>query len=360
MSTTKSTWSYFAGSVIFAIIALMGVFIWGYESVGVTAALSFMVSAAVLAVLETSVSLDNAVVNATVLKHMSPFGRKVFLTVGIFFAVFVVRMVLPIFIVQLTGDVSFMEALRIPFDDPKRYTEIMHHAHPIIMGFGGGFLMMVVIEFFVDGEKEEHWIPAIEPLLAKIGSIANIQAFVATIVIAVVAYFVEPTLRLTFIGAAFSGYAVYMLVHMFKEIVGGTDLTAAVAKSWVVGFVYLEVLDASFSLDGVVAAFAITSNFILIAVGLGIGAMFVRSMTIYLVDKGVMDQFKYLEHSAFWAIVTLVGIMFASVLHIELGEVTTGLISLLIIIAGIVTSKLVKDEVEEAEEAIEKTEESAA
>lgn len=353
MSTTKSTWSYFAGSVIFAVVALLGVFAWGYESMGVTAALSFVMSAAVLGVLETSVSLDNAVVNATVLKHMSPFGQKVFLTIGIIFAVFIVRMVLPIFIVQLTGGVSFVEALRIPFEDPKRYAEIMHHAHPIIMGFGGGFLMMVVIEFFVDGEKEEHWIPAIEPLLTKIGSIANIQAFVATIVIASVSYFVDPELRLTFIGSAFAGYAIYMLVHMFKEIVGGTDLTAAVAKSWVVGFVYLEVLDASFSLDGVVAAFAITSNFILIAVGLGIGAMFVRSMTIYLVDKGVMDQFKYLEHAAFWAIVTLVGIMFASVLHIELGEVVPGAVSLLIIVAGIVTSKLVKDEVEEVEDKLD-------
>jgi hypothetical protein len=309
--TSKSSLSYFYGSIGFAIVALIGAFIYGYETAGLTVALSFTMSAAVLAVLETSVSLDNAVVNATILKHMSPLGRKIFLTVGILVAVFIVRMVLPIFIVQFTGGVGFVEAMKIPFADPARYTEIMHHAHPIIMGFGGGFLLMVVIEFFVNGEKEEHWIPAVEPILAKIGSVANIQAFVAAIVIGTVAFFVDPATRLAFIGSAFTGYAVYMLVHMFKEFVGGADLIAAVQKSWVVGFVYLEVLDASFSLDGVVAAFAITNNFILIAIGLGIGAMFVRSLTIYLTDKGVMDQFQFLEHSAFWAIATLVAIMFA-------------------------------------------------
>jgi hypothetical protein len=342
--------SYFYGSIGFAIVALMGAFFYGYESFGMAAALSFTMSAAVLAVLETSVSLDNAVVNASILKHMSPFGRMIFLTVGIFFAVFVVRMVLPIFIVQFTGGVGFMEAMKIPFTDPDRYTEIMHHAHPIIMGFGGAFLLMVVVEFFVNGEKEEHWIPAIEPILARIGSIGNIQAFVAAVVIGTVAYFVEPSNRMSFIGSAFTGYAVYMLVHMFKEFVGGADLIAAVQKSWIVGFVYIEVLDASFSLDGVVAAFAITNNFILIAIGLGIGAMFVRSMTIYLTDKGVLDQFQYLEHSAFWAIATLVAIMFASVLHIELGEIVTGGISALIIATGVITSIIAKNKIKHATE----------
>jgi hypothetical protein len=342
--------SYFYGSIGFAIVALMGAFFYGYESFGMAAALSFTMSATVLAVLETSVSLDNAVVNASILKHMSPFGRMIFLTVGIFFAVFVVRMVLPIFIVQFTGGVGFMEAMKIPFTDPDRYTEIMHHAHPIIMGFGGAFLLMVVVEFFVNGEKEEHWIPAIEPILARIGSIGNIQAFVAAVVIGTVAYFVEPSNRMSFIGSAFTGYAVYMLVHMFKEFVGGADLIAAVQKSWIVGFVYLEVLDASFSLDGVVAAFAITNNFILIAIGLGIGAMFVRSMTIYLTDKGVLDQFQYLEHSAFWAIATLVAIMFASVLHIELGEIVTGGISALIIATGVITSIIAKNKIKHATE----------
>jgi hypothetical protein len=184
-------------------------------------------------------------------------------------------------------------------------------------------------------------------------SVANIQAFVAAIVIGTVAFFVDPATRLAFIGSAFTGYAVYMLVHMFKEFVGGADLIAAVQKSWVVGFVYLEVLDASFSLDGVVAAFAITNNFILIAIGLGIGAMFVRSLTIYLTDKGVMDQFQFLEHSAFWAIATLVAIMFASVLHIELGEIVTGGISALIIAMGVVTSIIAKKKIESAEPAAE-------
>ena len=346
---TRSTLSYFCGSIVFAIVALIAAFCYGASTHGVAIGFSFMFSALVLSVLETSVSLDNAVVNATILKHMSPLGRRIFLTLGILIAVFGVRMVLPIFIVQFTGGVGFFEAAQVPFNDPDRYVQIMHHAHPMIMGFGGGFLLMVAIEFFINSEKEEHWIPAIEPLFAKLGSIENIQTFSAAMIIAIISFFMPAETRATFVGSTFTGYVVYMLVHMFKNLIGGADIIAAVQKSWVVGFVYLEVLDASFSLDGVVAAFAITSNFILIAIGLGIGAMFVRSLTIYLVDREVMEQFQYLEHSAFWSILVLVGIMFASVLHIECGELFTGLISAAIIAMGVITSIIAKKKISQAE-----------
>src|SRR5207245_6010504 len=67
-------------------------------------------------------------------------------------------------------------------------------------------------------------------------------------------------------------------------------------------FLYLEVLDASFSFDGVVGAFAITSDPIIIAIGLGIGAMFIRSLTVYLVKKGTLAEYVYLEHGALYAI----------------------------------------------------------
>jgi hypothetical protein len=90
-------------------------------------------------------------------------------------------------------------------------------------------------------------------------------------------------------------------------------------------FLYLEVLDASFSFDGVVGAFAITNNLFIIMIGLGIGAMFVRSLTIMLVEKGTLSEFRYLEHGAFYAIGILAIIMFANtIFHIP--EVITGLI----------------------------------
>ena len=84
-------------------------------------------------------------------------------------------------------------------------------------------------------------------------------------------------------------------------------------------------LDASFSFDGVIGAFAITSDVVIIMLGLAIGAMFVRSMTIYLVEKGTLDEFIYLEHGAHYAIGALAIIMLMS-MHFHIPELVTGLI----------------------------------
>ena len=90
-----------------------------------------------------------------------------------------------------------------------------------------------------------------------------------------------------------------------------------IAKSSAMAFLYLEILDASFSLDGVIGAFALSKNLFVIALGLGIGAYFVRSMTIYLFEKGTLRAYKYLEHGAFWAICLLALMMFlGAIAHI--------------------------------------------
>ena len=82
------------------------------------------------------------------------------------------------------------------------------------------------------------------------------------------------------------------------------------ARGGLGAFLYLEVLDASFSFDGVIGAFALTNNILLIAIGLGVGAMYVRSMTIMLVERGTLAQFRYLEHGAFYSIFALSIVMF--------------------------------------------------
>jgi len=97
-----------------------------------------------------------------------------------------------------------------------------------------------------------------------------------------------------------------------------------VKRGGIGGFLYLEVLDASFSFDGVIGAFAITNDVVIIMLGLAIGAMFVRSMTVYLVDKGTLDEFVYLEHGAHYAIGILAAIMLAS-MKFHVPEVVTGL-----------------------------------
>jgi hypothetical protein len=106
-----------------------------------------------------------------------------------------------------------------------------------------------------------------------------------------------------------------------------------VAASGLAGFLYLNVLDSAFSLDGVIGAFAITSDILVIAVGLGIGAYFVRSMTVYLVRQGSLNKIKYLEHGAHWAVLGLAVSMGVSLMT-NVPEVITAGIGLAFILAA--------------------------
>ena len=112
------------------------------------------------------------------------------------------------------------------------------------------------------------------------------------------------------------------------KLAGG--LTGAVVRSGLGAFLYLNVLDASFSLDGVIGAFALTNNMVIIALGLSIGAIFVRSLTVMMVDHGTLSEYRYLEHGAFWAILALAAIMLMSA-RIEVPETVTGLIGAVLI-----------------------------
>jgi hypothetical protein len=102
-------------------------------------------------------------------------------------------------------------------------------------------------------------------------------------------------------------------------------------------FIYLQILDASFSFDGVIGAFAITSDIVLIAIGLGIGAIWVRSMTVYLVRKKTLGQFIYLEHGAHYTVFVLAMVMLASAL-LDIPEIVPGLTGVGIILASIIAS----------------------
>ena len=119
---------------------------------------------------------------------------------------------------------------------------------------------------------------------------------------------------------------------------GPSQLAVVTGKAGFFLFLYLEVLDASFSFDGVIGAFAITSDPIIIALGLGfIGAMFVRSITIFLVRKGTLSDYVYLEHGAHWAIGALSVILLVS-LAVHVNEIFTGLIGVVLIAAAFISS----------------------
>lgn len=343
--TTRSTLSFFLESIILSILGLAGAFYLGYQDGGLTLGLTFLMTTTLLACLETSVSLDNAVVNASVLRVMVPFWRIMFLTVGIAVAVFGMRIVFPILIIAMAGNMDFTQAWTVATTQPDEYIRIMQASHLGIMSFGGTFLLMVALTYFLNKEKETHWLPVVERLLTRVGGVDNAASSLAIGIVMGTTLFVPSAAKYVFLISALSGFAVHALTDVLKHAVGGGNIIAAAARNGFVGFIYLEILDASFSFDGVVAAFAITNKFWLIAIGLGIGALFVRSMTVYLVARGTLDQYQYLEPAAFWAIGFLVLVMFLSAAghHLPGGELTTGLTSMVILGAGLITSIVQKN-----------------
>ncbi len=318
---------HFGGSLIFTIIALALGGWYGWMSTGtVEGVLSILWICVILAVLEVSLSFDNAAVNASVLKDMDPIWQQRFLTWGIAIAVFGMRIVFPLVIVMVAASLGPIEAVKLALNEPTEYQRIVSDAHIGLMGFGGAFLGMVGLKFFFDADKEHDWIGVIERPLAKV---ANIEAVAIGIVLAATwatSSMLADDDALTFIVAAIGGLLTYIGVEIVNHLLEPpTPSTGDVAKAGFGAFLYLEVLDASFSFDGVIGAFALTNNLIVIAIGLGIGAMFVRSMTIFLVRKGTMSEYRYLEHGAFYAIMALAVIMYINTFaHIP--EVITGLI----------------------------------
>jgi hypothetical protein len=295
--------------------------------------------AAILAVLEVSLSFDNAVVNATVLVRMNPFWQRIFLTVGVAIAVFGMRLLFPLLIVGITAKLTPVQAVRLALEkgDPHQkgtYGYLLHEAHPAIAAFGGIFLLMLFLDFILE-EREITWLTWIERPLARIGKLDQLSVVISLIALAVSAYTLAPAHKVsTVLVSGVLGMATYLVVNSLGEFFdteaeedsgGAKRVVLAAGKAAFFLFLYLEVLDASFSFDGVVGAFAITSDPIIIAIGLGIGAMFIRSLTVYLVRKGTLSEYVYLEHGALWAIGAL-SVVLLLTMRYEVPEVVTGLI----------------------------------
>lgn len=329
----RSTFSYFTSSLVVTVVGLLGGAIVGYVyGGGVESAFKALFLTAVLAVLEVSLSFDNAVINASVLRDMSEVWRRRFLTWGILIAVFGMRLIFPLIIVAVVAQVGPIEALRIAVFNPDEYARIMLSSHFALAGFGGAFLMMVAFGYFIDREKETHWLGFLERPLVFMGKIEAVGLAVTVLIFILLGQLLDdPATRLKFIEAGLFGMVTYVAVSGLSNILtDSTESHAVAAKSGFAMFMYLEVLDASFSFDGVIGAFALTHNIFLIAIGLGIGGMFVRSMTIYLVDKGTLQNFIFLEHGAFYAIGALALFMLLDA-FIHVPEAVTGLVGAVLI-----------------------------
>lgn len=329
---------FYKGSIVFTVICLALGAMYGWfqtGSIGGTLALLWII--VVLSVLEISLSFDNAVVNASVLKDMDHVWQRRFLTWGMVIAVFGMRIVFPLAIVAIAAGLNPAEAISLSLNEPDEYEAIVSSAHVGIAGFGGAFLAMVGLSFFFDGEKDVHWIASIESRLRTFSNIKAVEIALLLIGLYLISRTLPTEEALTFILSGCLGLVTFIAVEAMGTLLEMREaqlaLQGAVVRSGLGGFLYLNVLDASFSFDGVIGAFALSNNMIIIALGLSIGAMFVRSMTIMLVEKGTLAEYRYLEHGAFWAIITLGAIMLLSARY-HIPETITGLIGALLIAAS--------------------------
>jgi hypothetical protein len=359
-----STLRIFMGSFVITAIALVIAFIYGGPAA--------LLTAIILGIIETSLSFDNAIVNARILERMSEFWVKMFLTVGIVIAVFGMRIVFPILLVSFAAQLNPVEAVQLALakgdpETPGTYGYVLAAAHPQIAGFGGMFLLMLFLDFFFE-KRDINWIPGVERFLGAFGERINGASFIVGLAFLFAAGMLDPTHREIVLVSGILGMGTYLLVNAlgsaFESDEGEdgevkipgkqTKFAKATGKAGFFLFLYLEVLDASFSFDGVIGALAITVDPIIIALGLGlIGAMFVRSLTVYFVRTQKLKTFVYLEHGAHWAIGGLAMILLLTI-SFHINELVTGSISIVFILAALISSIIRKKR--EDREALERGE----
>jgi uncharacterized protein len=331
---------YFRWAFLVTLLGLIAAFALGWQYGGLGGALSFLMVGSVLAILEISLSFDNAIVNANKLKEMTPEWQHRFLTWGILIAVFGMRIVFPLLIVVLAAGIGPIDALILAAKDPHEYARIIGEAHLSIAAFGGTFLMMVALNYFIDEHKEVDWFRSLECQLRRCASVRGTEIGLVLAVVLLFAVFIREQYVDDFLFAAVGGLLTFLAVEILGHVLDRRQAAmSAAAKGGFGAFIYLEVLDASFSFDGVIGAFALTHNLFLIAIGLGIGAMYVRSMTLMIVERRTLAQFRYLEHGAFYSILVLSVIMFGQTIwHIP--EMVTGILGSVFIGFSFVSSIL--------------------
>lgn len=296
----------------------------------------------VLSILEITLSADNAVVNSRVLVKMSPMWQKIFMTVGIFIAVFLIRFALPILLVAFASQTSIAQITDLALNNSEEYGNKLHEISPIINSFGGVFLFMVSLSFFIDSRRSRFWIPVVERSLSRLASVPFIKTICVGGLFFLILLLLPSETRLSVGLSMLVAIIVYTLLRsvtlLMEKFEKKNELKKQVGWAAFASFMYLEVLDASFSLDGVIGAFALTNNIIIIMVGLGIGALWVRTLTLHMVKSRTLAHYKYLESGAHWAIVFLSIIMILKLFHIELFEWVVASVGLICILASVISS----------------------
>ena len=201
----------------------------------------------VLAVLEVSLSFDNAIINAAMLQRMSPFWQQMFLTVGILIAVFGMRLVFPLVIVWATAGLDPVRAMELALDPPPHgalefpdgspsYEKLIISAHPQIAAFGGTFLLMLFLDF-VFHERDIKWLKWIEVPFARIGRLGQVSVVVAGVVLVLVGTQLTHSgdERATVLTAGLLGLVTYLVVNGLSRAFRPSDVDAAAAVPGIVG-----------------------------------------------------------------------------------------------------------------------------
>ena len=332
---------YFRGSFIITILGLFIGYLWAEHSHPGSGFLALFI-VVFLSILEVTLSFDNAVINAMKLEKMENKWRHRFLTWGIAIAVFGMRFLFPIIVVAAFSGLTVMGVTKLALYDVDKYAHYLHLVHAPLVTFGGAFLMMIFLSYFFNNEKECHWISCIEKPLQKMNCVKYIDVVISMIALMILQNFIPEEQKVAVLMAGFTGIVLYLVIDSISNLLENiaekkAALMGGTAKLGFIGFLYLELIDASFSLDGVLGAFAISKDIIIISIGLAIGAMFVRSLTIFMVDMKTLKQYLYLEHGAHWAIGFLAIVMFVST-RMEIPEVITGGAGLVIVGAAFITS----------------------
>ncbi len=336
---------HFKGSYIFTLIGVIIAYLWAHK-MHAGSELSCIFIVLTLSILEISLSFDNAVINATKLEKMTPKWQHRFLTWGILIAVFGMRFLFPVLVVSIFAHVSLVEVINMALYDANQYARYLQISHPPIITFGGAFLIMLFLSYFFNHNKGIHWVKTIEKPMASVGHFESIEVIITLLIIYFVQNNLDVAIRHQVVIAGIWGIIIYLFVNGFSEFLESKapkenccNASGLFKNSCLVSFLYLELIDASFSLDGVLGAFALSKDIVIITIGLSIGAMFVRSLTLLLVEKKTLKQYIYLEHGAHWAIGALAIIMFISTFK-EISEVITGLIGLVFIVLSFISSIL--------------------
>ncbi|HLF96062.1 MAG TPA: DUF475 domain-containing protein [Methylococcaceae bacterium] len=325
---------HFYASFFVSVLGLALAYAWG--------GLSGVFVTLILALMEISLSFDNAVVNAAVLRHMNAAWQRRFLTWGMIIAVFGMRLLFPLAIVAVVTALPLMDVTFMALEQPDEYARRLTSAHVQISSFGGMYLLLVFFSFILDRDKQLHWIGWLERRLVRLGKLESIEVVLALATLVTAQYFLPEAERLPGLLSGLFGVMLFVLVSSVSALFGDAEkLGQKTSAAGLVSFLYLQVLDSSFSFDGVIGAFAISKDIVVIMLGLSIGAMFVRSLTVFLVRKGTLEEYLFLEHGAHYAIGALALLMLIGMIE-HVSEVVTGLVGLGFILLSLWSSVLYK------------------